>query len=161
MILKGYNQFLRDIFGKLENLKIDVRSYELDHIAYQASSDEDYDTLLPEFEKICDLLSEEVVGGRRVGIFKFKQPLVFENYSIPSVELIAPKQDQICPSALEHAEFVIDTDFDTFLKKYPAIDWDTSDVDQKDFPMIKLKVGKGLQVKFHLESVLDIVEKIN
>ncbi|MDD3647854.1 MAG: VOC family protein [Candidatus Dojkabacteria bacterium] len=63
-MLKDYEYFLENILNKLEGLGVDFRDYELDHIGYQASSDEDYDQLLPEFKKLGEMLSEELVGGR-------------------------------------------------------------------------------------------------
>jgi hypothetical protein len=77
---------------------------------------------------------------------------------IPAVELVAPKQGQVCPSALEHAEFVIDEDFETLAQKYPEVNWDVSAIDQPMFPMLKIKLGEFIQVKFHYKPVLEIVK---
>jgi predicted metalloenzyme YecM len=158
MILNGYEDFLDKLLQDIEVKGVDVSKYNLDHFGYQCSSDEDYDKLKPEFEKIAKLISENIVGGRRVGIFKFNSPLEYKNWHIQAIELVAPKEGQKCSSALEHAEFVIDTDFDTFVKKYPNLDWDLTAVSQPTFPMVKLKLSDYTQVKFHLQPVLKIVE---
>ena len=159
MILKNFTSFLDKFFEKLNKLEIDISKYELDHIAYQASSDADYDKLMPKFLEISQLVNEAIVGGRRVGIFKLHSPLKYKNYAIPAVELIAPKEGQKCPSAPEHAEFVIDEKFDTFMDRYPAINWDTKAVDQPVFPMVRLKLDDYMQVKFHYKPVLKIVSE--
>lgn len=156
MILDNYENFIQKILDKLNEAGVDVSSLNMDHIGYQASSDSDYDKLKAEFDSIGERISEKIVRGRRVGIYKLNKPLRFRQYVNTAIELIAPKAGQICPSALEHVEFVIDG-FKNFMKKYPDIQWDTSAISQPDFPMIKLKLDNNLQVKFHLTPVLEIV----
>lgn len=157
MILDNYKDFLDKLLKDIEIKSIDVSKYNLDHFGYQCSSNEDYDKLRPELEKIAQLISENIVGGRRVGIFRLNTPLEYRNWKIEAVELVAPKEGQECPSSLEHAEFVIDTDFDSFVKKYPNLDWDLTAINQPTFPMVKLKLSDYTQVKFHLKPVLEIV----
>ena len=159
MIIDNYRDFLDKLIEDIEEKGIDVSKYNLDHFGYQCSSNEDYDNLKPEFEKIAKLVSENIVGGRRVGIFEFITPLQYKGQLIPAVELVAPKEGQICPSALEHAEFVIDGDFDSFVKKYPNLDWDLTAVNQPTFPMIKLKLSDNTQVKFHYKPVLEVIKE--
>jgi predicted metalloenzyme YecM len=159
MVLDNYKSFILTILNGIKKYNIDVSNLDMDHIGYQASSDADYDNLKQEFEKIGVLVSEKIVGGRRVGIYKFNQPLCYQQYTNKAIELIAPKVDQLCPSALEHVEFVIPEGFDSFMNKYPQVPWDTSAINQPEFPMIKLKLTKTIQVKFHLTPVLEIVDK--
>jgi len=156
MILDNYENFIKTVLDKLNELGINVSGLNMDHIGYQASSNEDYDNLKTEFDKLGEMASEEIVGGRRVGIYKLNKPLRFQQYISPAIELVAPKDGQVCPSALEHVEFVVDG-FENFMKKYPDIQWDTSAINQPDFPMIKLKLDKDIQVKFHLTPVLEII----
>lgn len=159
MILDNYKDFLEKLIKDIEGKGIDVSNLNLDHFGYQCSSNEDYDNLRPELEKIAKLISENIVGGRRVGIFKLNTPLGYKNWKIPAVELVAPKEGQQCPSALEHAEFVIDEGFDSFVKKYPNLSWDLTAVSQPIFPMVKLKLSDYTQVKFHYKPVLEIVKE--
>lgn len=159
MILDNYKSFLDNLLQDIEGKAVDVSSFNLDHFGYQCSSDEDYDKLKPEIEKVARLISENIVGGRRVGIFELNTPLEYKTWKIPAVELVAPKDGQDCPSALEHAEFVIDIDFDSFTKKYSNLNWDLTAVNQPTFPMVKLKLSENTQVKFHLQPVLEIVKK--
>jgi len=161
MILDNYIPFLDFLTNKIAQLGIDVSRLNLDHFGYQASSDEDYGRLRPEFDKIGELLSEEIVGGRRVGIFKFFTPLDYQGHPVPAVELVAPKQGQVCPSALEHAEFVINENFESFTSKYPNLPWDKSKINQPMFPMVTLKLDDNIQVKFHYKPVLEIIRDKN
>lgn len=158
MILENFEQFMRGILQNIEALGVDVTSFQLDHVGYQASTDEDYDRLRVEFDKLGNRVSEEIVGGRRVGIYELQTPLTYKQYVIPAIELVAPKEGQVCPSALEHVEFVITGDFQSFMKKYPNIKWDATKINQPMFPMITLKLTGTTQVKFHLTPVLDIIK---
>ena len=157
MILENYKDFLDELIKNINEKGIDLSNFYLDHFGYQSSSNEDYDNLIPEFKKIGTMVSEHIVGGRRVGIFKLNTPIIYNGKEIPAVEVVAPKEGQVCPSALEHVEFVIDSDFDTFVKKYPGLNFDVSKVDQPTFPMVTLKLSENTQVKFHLTPLLEIV----
>lgn len=157
MILDNYKEFLDELIKNINEKGIDLSNLYLDHIGYQASSNQDYDNLKSEFDKIGKLISEEIVGGRCVGVYKFNSPLIYNGKEIPAIELVAPKEGQVCPSALEHCEFVLDTDFETFVKKYPNVNFDTSKISQPTFPMVTLKLSDTTQVKFHLKPVLEIV----
>jgi predicted metalloenzyme YecM len=161
MLLDNYTKFLDRIFTKLSDLEIDISQYVMDHIGYQCSSDSDYDKQKSSFSEIGDLLDENIVGGRRVGLFKLNQPLQYKHYQIDALELIAPKEGQVCASGLEHVEFVISEPFDTFMARYPAIKWDTNAVNQPVFPMVKLPLDTDIQVKFHYEHIFDIVARKN
>ena len=158
MVLDNYSKFLDKLFADIELKQIDVSAFNLDHIGYQCSSNDDYDVLKPEVEKIAKLASENIVGGRRVGIFQLNSPISYKERSIPAIEIIAPKEGQVCPSALEHAEFVINEDFESFVGKYPSLDWDKSKANQPTFPMVNLKLSEFTQVKFHYTPVLEIVK---
>lgn len=159
MILDDYQVFLDKIISKVGFLGIDVSTFNLDHLGYQASSDEDYYKNLPEALSLGKKVHENLVGGRLVSIFKLNTPIEYRNYHIEALELIAPKKDQIVESHLDHVEFVIDKSFEEFMNEYPSVNWDTSAVDQPTFPMLKVQLGEGLIVKFHYEPVLKIVEK--
>lgn len=159
--ISNYKEFLDKLMSDIDTLGIDVSNYYLDHFGYQSSSKDDYENLKLEFQKIGTLISEKIVGGRRVGIFKLIDPIIYRDKEIPAIELIEPKDGQICPSGLEHVEFVIDTDFENFVKKYKDLEFDTSKTDQPVFPMVTLKLSNNTQVKFHLKPVLDIVSNNN
>lgn len=135
-------------------MKIDVTGLVLDHIAYKASSDKEYDKLKPEFMEMGELVREVLVGGRRVGVFKLKKPLVYKKYRIPAVELIGPMEGEKVVSGLEHAEFVLKESFESFMKKYPDLNWDTSSINRDKYCMLKLKLREGMQVKFPEKSIL-------
>ncbi len=158
MVLDNYTTFIEGILKKINEFGIDVSDLNMDHIGYQASSNEDYDNLRTDFDKIGDYVSEKIVGGRRVGIYKLKEPLRYKQYVNEAIELVAPKEGQKCSSGLDHVEFVLKETFDSFMKKYPNLSWDTSKTNQPMFPMITLKLSNTTQVKFHYTPVLEIVK---
>ena len=159
MALENLSSFLDKLFAKLAEKGVDISEYDMDHIGYQCSSSEDYDNLKTTFSEMGELLDENVVGGRRVSLFKLREAIPYKKYQINAIELIEPKEGMVHPSALEHVEFVISEQFDKFVARYPNLDWDTSAVNQPMFPMVKLPLGDNIQVKFHYEHVFDIVAR--
>ena len=151
-----YLGFLNSFIEKIEEIGIDVSGLEMDHVAYRASSKEEYETLKTEFLKEGYLIDEADVEGRRVVIYKLHQPIKFRNYLIPALELIEPKAGQNVKSGLEHAEFVLKVPFSEFMDKYPDLPWDTTTMDRKDFPHLKLKLDENMVVKFHPKSILEM-----
>jgi predicted metalloenzyme YecM len=156
-VLANYHQFIHDILERIRTFGIDVSTLNMDHIGYQAATDADYDNLKKEFDKLGKLVSEKIVNGRRVGIYELNEPMYHDQYVNTAIELVAPKKGQICPTALEHVEFVVPNGFADFMKLYPHVQWDISAISQPVFPMIKLKLSELTQVKFHLKPVLQIV----
>lgn len=154
IMLDNYGIFINKILKRLDELGVDVRNFELDHLGYQTASNEEYDSLRLKFTDYGKLVREAIVGGRRVGIYKLNSPLIYKNYTIPGLELIEPKNAEVCPSGLEHLEFVIDEPFSTFIEKYPDIAWDTSALNQPEFPRLKLEIDTNTRVKFNLKPIL-------
>ena len=159
MVLDNYKNFIDQLITKIKANGIDLSNYELDHLGYKASSNEDYDDLKKEMSDLGEEVSEELVNGRRVGIYKLKEPLVYDKYIIPAMELIAPKEGEVCPSSLEHVEFVVDTSLEEFAGRYPTLDWNMTKINQTLFPMITLDLGSNTQVKFHHKPVLEIIKE--
>lgn len=153
------NQFLDSFFEQIKNVNLDVTGLSLDHIAYQASSSEDYNKVKTNFSNLGKLVNEEVIGGRRVSVFQLDEPLTYKNYQIPVLELIEPKEGQICESALQHAEFVYENPFEDLIEKYPNIDWDTSSMHRDEFAHLKLNFDNGLTLKFLHAPILSMFEE--
>lgn len=158
MLNSGLNKFLETFFTKINEKDVDVSTLYLDHLAYQASSSQDYEDKKVEFAEIAKLVNEAIVGGRRVGIFKLTSLIKYQKRKIPTIEIIEPKQDQIVKSSWEHAEFVLTDSYEEFMKKYPNLEWDTSSMHRHDYSHLKLKLSDNMQVKFHDSDILDIVE---
>jgi predicted metalloenzyme YecM len=158
-MISNYAAFLDELFARLVKTGVDVKDLELDHIAYKTSSEEEYYNLLPEFKKMGNLIKENIVRERRVGHFKLFQSIIYKQYTIPAFEVIAPKVGEVIKSDWEHAEFLLTESFQNFMDHYPNLNWDTSVMNSAEFPMIKLKLGDDMQVKFPLNRLLDAIEK--
>ena len=156
-----YKDFLDRFFENFQKTGIDVSDLVMDHVAYKTSSEEEYFGLKPQFLAIGTLAKESMVRDRRVGIFKLNTPWQYKEYTIPAVELIAPKEGEVITSGFEHAEFVLNESYESFMAKYPNLSWDTSVMNSDLFSMIKLKLSQDMQVKFHQMPILEIVEKEN
>ena len=148
-------EFLDRLMKELDDLGIDLSGAIVDHIAYQANSAEDYNTLKPKFEKIGELIKEPLVGGRRVGVFKIFTPLKYKDQEIKAIELIEPVDGQVCRSALEHAEFLLPVTLEEFIEKYPNINLNKDAINRKEFPMLILRLSDNMQAKFPRYSILN------
>ncbi|MFC1625215.1 VOC family protein [Patescibacteria group bacterium] len=150
--------FLKDYFNKLKRLNIDVEGLELDHIAYHASSSEDYDKLKPQFEEICSFFRDNIIGGRRVGVGKLNNPIIYDGRKISAVELVEPKEEEKHESCWEHAEFVTNEPYESILKKYPNLSWETGAMSRPSFSHITATIDDNTKIKFHNKHILDWVK---
>lgn len=147
-ILENRNAFIDRLYSKLEAFNIDTSSLEIDHLGYQTSSSQDYDQVVSTLADTATRLSESVVGGRRVGIYKLSEPLTYKDQSFSIFEIVEPKSDQIVDSGWEHIEFIVPSTIESFVNVYPEVDWDKSVIDREEFPMLILHLGDGLRAKF-------------
>lgn len=147
--------FLKQIFELTAKLGLNLSDFELDHIAFQAASPEDYDQRAQEFNEQYELAHENIVGGRRVGVWKMSEPITFGNYSTSVIELIEPKDGKIETARLEHAEFYNGKSLEEIKDSYPDLDGDTSSMDRDDFAHLKLKLSEDLQIKFPRVPILN------
>ena len=150
--------FFNSFFKQIEAVGLDISGLPLDHVAYQASSKQDYDQHIPEFSKLGELISEELIANRRVAVFRLNEPIHYKNYQIPALELIEPKEGQQCESAFQHAEFIVKKSFDDYMREYPNINWDTSSMHRDEFSHLKLNFKNGLTLKFLLAPILELLE---
>ena len=155
----NYSPFLDSFFEQIAKVGLDVAGLPLDHIAYQAATKEDYEQHLPSFVEFGKLISEEVIGGRRVAVVKLDKPFTYKNYSVSALELIEPKENQVCESAFQHAEFVVNQPFEDYIEQYPDIDWDTSSMHRDEFAHLKLNFANGLTLKFLQKPIVELFEE--
>ncbi len=157
--MNRYHKFLDSFFEQITKTGIDISTYVLDHIAYQASTSNDYDQQKIKFSRLGKEMSEEIIGNRRVAIFKLNTPIKYKKYSIPVLELIEQKENQECSSQFQHAEFIINIPFEEYINKYLNINWDTSSMNRSEFPHLKLNFSNSLTLKFLKQPILEILRK--
>ena len=152
MVTDNFDSFASSL---IEQIPFDVSKLELDHFGYQTSSAQDYEDLKEQSLTLGQLISENIVSGRRVAIFRFSNPYEYESYRILGFELVDPKERQICESELDHLEFVIPVSFDEFLKIHNNAKWDLYAKDRDEFPKITLQLNNGKSVKFHTKDIFE------
>lgn len=160
-ILGNPSDFLEKIFNNLENDRIDVSDYELDHICYRVESLERYEFVKKELLKIGDLLLENEVSGRNIAKIKLQKPIVFKSKKIDVVELPQPKEGYEFEEGFEHVEFVISESFEEFMKKYSNIEFKTDGMQKEINADISMQY-EDCSIKFHhhtLEYVVKSLEK--
>jgi predicted metalloenzyme YecM len=150
--------FLEEFINKVIGIGIDVSKYNMDHVAYQASSSKDYEETIEELKSEGELIHEPLIGGRRVGMIKLKNPIEFRNNKIIALEIIEQREGQICNSGWEHAEFVIEESYEDLIKQHPSLKWNTSSMDRPIWSHLKLQLDENTQVKFHKLDVLKSIE---
>ena len=155
MITDNLQAFIDIKFKQLTDLKLDVSNMELDHFGYQTSSKEDYDTKTTEVLTISERKSENIVGGRRVGIYKLNIPYKYKGYTILGFELVEPRGGQITDSRLDHLEFVLPVSFDEYVANNPRVDWDTTAMNRQEFAKLTVKFEDDTGVKFHLKNIFE------
>lgn len=155
MITDNLQTFIDTKLKQLNDLKLDVTSLELDHFGYQTSSKEDYDTKTLEVSEIAERKSENIVGGRRVGIYRLNQPYKYNGFVISGFELVEPREGQVTDSSLDHLEFVLPVSFDDYVASNPQVDWDTTAMSRPEFAKLTVKFEDGTSVKFHLKNIFE------
>jgi len=159
-ILGDVTPFLEGVFASLEKDRIDISKYELDHICYRVETTERYAELKQTLLDYGSLLAESQIGGRAISTFKLNDPIRFEDRNIWCVELPSPKKKSFYPEGYEHVEFVIDLEFDKFIRMYPKINFSTRAITKKVNPDISIRYD-GFTVKFHnytLEYVIEYLQ---
>lgn len=126
----------------------------IDHLCYRTETMKQYKVVKEGFAKISKLIAEVLVQDRPIATFEFSPTLKGSGWSIPYVEVPAPKLDNTYKQGIEHAEFVIIGEMDTFRDKYSHITFDDSTWNDAINPelVIALKDGSGV-IKFHHQSV--------
>eukprot|EP01126_Amoeba_proteus_P024142 TRINITY_DN2429_c0_g1_i4.p1 TRINITY_DN2429_c0_g1~~TRINITY_DN2429_c0_g1_i4.p1 ORF type:complete len:114 (-),score=6.99 TRINITY_DN2429_c0_g1_i4:538-879(-) len=85
--------FLHSVENALASVGVDVSTYFLDHMCYRIETEEDYIDFGTRLTHISELLSEAIVGGRKVKTFKLHEPYEWMGRSIPCLELPQPKDN--------------------------------------------------------------------
>lgn len=149
--------FLDKIFAFLEEKQIDLQNWQIDHLCYRTLDQANYEASKKMFEELGELLIEADVNGRPIATYKFHKPVEYKKYSIPLVEVPAPKAGKETPEGWEHIEVVIDISFDELMAKYPDFDWNTKALSKEINPELVLKFG-DCSIKFHHQSLEKVIE---
>lgn len=178
-LTNSFHQFMTNALRFAEELNLDVSSLVIDHVAIRIKDAAVVDTLREELSNLSidkSPISNEIVNGREILIFKLSTPLKFQRFEIPCVELPYPAQihEYKC-DGWEHLEFVIPSDARTeidfekdFYKKFPDFDKTNPAINlykvsmpvvenQPPNPTVVIQKELGLAIKFHPKSIEEIV----
>lgn len=159
-ILKNYLEFTSNLLSLLSSKGVDLNELKIDHLGYQVASADEYDLRVNNLSGQAKMLSENLVGGRRVGIFRLNDELKYDKYSFNVIEIFEPREGQAVESGWEHVEFLPNVTLENFIEEYPDIEWDTSAIDRSEFPMLILKLGEGIRAKFPRLGVEEEIQRL-
>lgn len=154
-MLDGYDDFIAKVDHELDLLGISKDDVAMiDHLCYRTETMEQYEAVKSEFSKISRLIAEVIVQGRPIATYEFSPALKASGWAVPYVEVPAPKQGNTYKQGIEHAEFVIIGEMDTFRDKYSHITFNDSTWSDAINPelVVTLSDGTGV-IKFHHQSV--------
>jgi len=150
-------KFLDKVFSFLEEIKIDVSNFELDHICYRVETNYRYQEFKNLLSNFWELLSETKIWWRPISTFKLSEPILYNDRKIYLIELPSPKEWSFYKEWFEHTEFVVNEDLDSFIKKYPNIKFDLKSFSKETNRDVSLK-HENIWIKFH-ENTLEYVIK--
>jgi predicted metalloenzyme YecM len=156
-ILGEWETFLATILRKTANAGFDLADFvQMDHICYRTVSAQNYNDKKTQLGAIGRLLGEAMVNGRPISTFRLTQPLIYEDWRIDAVELPAPKAGKDFEEGLEHVEFVLYDDMQTFINKHRDKDFDLRAADRGINPELGFSFDE-YAIKFHLLNLPTVV----
>lgn len=154
-MLDSIQHFLSEIYLELSETGISLKDFRLDHVGYQVASSAEYDSRVDAIKNVAKMVSENIVGGRRVGIFTLNEPVNSQDELLDVIEIFEPRPGQEVISGWEHIELTSNKALEELVEVYSDINWDTSVMYRDEFPMLILKLQSGLRVKFPRRGVLE------
>jgi len=105
-IYQEFKQFSSQMEKKLSDLNLSLTDYPLDHVGYRAKTKEDYKELLNLFQDNSVLYTTKQHHGRAFHMFVLKEPLEFNEVSIPYIEFAEPGGSDSYERGFQHIEFL-------------------------------------------------------
>lgn len=131
---------------------------QMDHICYRVETDKRYRTLKTGVQNVAELVAENQVNGREISTFEFYEPLQADGWTVPYLELPAPKAGSSYTEGWEHVELVTSGSLERFLQRHRELPFSHEGMGKLINPEAGLKMGR-LCVKFH-EQPLGAVARI-
>jgi adenylate cyclase class 2 len=151
------HQFLLKTESILKKHSIKLELKMIDHLCYRVKNYIQYQEMKKTFSQLGEILISSQVGGREITTFRLHRPITYQNIHFDIIELPAPKEGSPYELGFEHAEFVIDSSFDVFLKNHSQLTFDTSAMNKKINPELKIKFSENISFKLHHRKLVDVI----
>ncbi len=156
-IIGDYETFIEKVDAGLKRLGIwRCELSMMDHVCYRVETSERYHEMLKEAETIGILLGESDINGRPIATFELDDYLEAAGWTVPYLELPAPKEGSPYVEGLEHVELVVVGSLDRFVRRHSDLPFTYGGIGKSINPEARLKT-QGLSVKFHEQQLGAVV----
>lgn len=156
-VIGDYKAFIGNISDALTQLGIKRDEVSMiDHICYRVETYDQYEKMLIEVAKIAKLLGISEINGRPIATFEFNEYLKVAGWTVPYLELPAPKEGSPYIEGLEHAELVVVGNLERFLERHSELPFTYKGINKSINPEAGLKTA-GISVKFHEQQLGAVV----
>jgi predicted metalloenzyme YecM len=157
-LLGEYPAFIKDISDGLTRCGVQRDELSMmDHICYRVETEERYRQMRGELENFGTLLGENEVQGRMIATFELDEYIRADGWTIPYLELPAPKEGSFYPEGLEHAELVVVGSLKRFMARHTDLPFSHGGMSKVINPEAGLK-AEGVSVKFHEQQLGAVVQ---
>ena len=157
-LLEAAKEFLTRVYHESHDLGLNLDPFEWDHICLRVENWDQYKEQKEAFSQVGLLLSEALVGGRPIATYKLREPLSFLRHRIPCVEIPAPKAGSSYAFGWEHVECVVEEDLEAFAARHTELIFDKRALKKSLNPELVWKLPSGLSVKFHRQSLEEVIK---
>lgn len=162
-IIGDYDAVVENINHGLAGAGIDPSELALlDHLCYRTETLDEYYAALARFAELGRNIGEVEVQGRPISAIALDEPLKTGGWTIPFLEVAAPKAGSPYASGLEHAEFVTVRLLEDFEQQHSELAFIRDAMNRAVNPELKYRQN-GISVKFHqlsIGSVIKIEERL-
>ena len=118
-ILGDYRAFATRQHDRLLRRGIDIRPFELSHLAFRVPEWDQYVHVRTLLERYASEHAENLWNGRPISLIRLAAPLeVLDGKQVADIELIPPVHQRVYRMGLEHLGVVVGEDVDAFSRQH-------------------------------------------
>ncbi|MCL2919570.1 VOC family protein [Shewanella litorisediminis] len=106
-LLTSWSEFETRILALVDKLGLTELGLECDHASLRVNTREAAEQLATGFASLGDVISNNIINGRPILIFKLNKPLRLGPFNVPCIELPYPGSKQYPNDGWEHIELVL------------------------------------------------------
>lgn len=111
-----WQSFVHNMLEHTEMLGLNDSNLICDHVALRVNTVASAESLLAQWRKLGQVISDNVINGRPIYIIELDEPLVLGDWKIDCVELPFPGEKQYPQEGWEHIELVLPSQATTTLQ---------------------------------------------